>query len=153
MSQEDQFNFLKKYENDYKKAEEKVQDVNSLLDIAIKKNKIEAEIQKNHPEFVGLVRKRIDLDGKKWNLRKEIEKLQTELLELEIKNPDNISSIEEIKVKIGKLEEEISDIETEDMLVEVNLDPIDEKRSNDLLVEQVLEEKAKNAFKNKDIQN
>ncbi len=151
MSEENPLDFLKKYEDDYKKAQEKVECVNSLPDIAIEKNTIEAEIQKNHPEFVNLVRKRIDLDGKKWNAQKEINELQIRFHELKIKNPENLSALNEIEEKIQELEKQISDIETEEMLINVDLDPLDKERSDNLLVAQVLEEKSKNAFK--DIQN
>ncbi len=146
---------LKDFVDEYKGAEQKYAGIDNIADINIESQKNKEELANQHDDFVRLVRKVIDFDNPKRNFTRQIEetKKEIEILKSGYKVQDNDPQLLELNNKLSDLEESLARLEAEELLVEVDLDPLnDNKRKLDIEA-QVLEDKGSDLLKKPDLQN
>ncbi len=146
---------IKEFADNYKKVEKEYAGLDNIADIQIETKRNKEELANQHDDFVRLVRKVIDLDNPKRNFTRQIEetKKEIEILKSGYKVQDNDPQLLELNNKLADLEESLAGIVAEELLVQVDLDPLnDNKRKLDIEA-QVLEDKGSNLLKKPDLQN
>lgn len=146
---------LKEFADNYKQVEKEYAGLDNIADIQIETKRNKEELANQHDDFVRLVRKVIDLDNPKRNFTRQIEetKKEIEILKSGYKVKDNDPQLLELNNKLADLEESLAGIVAEELLVQVDLDPLnDNKRKLDIEA-QVLEDKGSNLLKKPDLQN
>ena len=146
---------IKEFADNYKQVEKEYAGLDNIADIQIETKRNKEELANQHDDFVRLVRKVIDLDNPKRNFTRQIEetKKEIEILKSGYKVKDNDPQLLELNNKLADLEESLAGIVAEELLVQVDLDPLnDNKRKLDIEA-QVLEDKGSNLLKKPDLQN